>query len=162
MTGFDYAVLAVMGLSLLWALLRGFVRELVSMIGWVAAFVLSIMFTQALAVMLPESLGPLLSSLLAFVAIFIGVWVISGLVGLVLSKLVRAVGLGWGDRFLGGLLGLVRGAVIVLLAVMLGGLTPLPHEAFWRNAMFAAPLETAVVALKPLLPDELAQRIRYR
>ncbi len=162
MTGFDYAVPAVMGLSLVWALLRGFARELVSMIGWVAAFVLSAMFTQTLARQFPESLGPLLSSLLAFLAIFIGVWVLSGLVGLVLSKIIKAAGLGWGDRLLGAVLGLVRGAVIVLVAIMLGGLTPLPREAFWRNAMFAAPLETAVVALKPLLPDGLAQRIRYR
>ena len=162
MTGFDYAVLVVLGLSLTLALLRGFARELVSMIGWVAAFVLSVMFTQTLARQFPESLGPLLSSLLAFLAIFIGVWVLSGLVGLLLSKLIKAVGLGWGDRLLGALLGLVRGAVIVLVTVMLGGLTPLPREAFWRNAMFAAPLATAVVALKPLLPDEFAQRIRYR
>ncbi len=162
MTGFDYAVLVVLGLSLIWALLRGFARELVSIIGWVAAFVLSVMFTQTLARQFPESLGPLLSSLLAFLAIFIGVWVLSGLVGLFLSKLIKAAGLGWGDRLLGALLGLVRGAVIVLVTVMLGGFTPLPREAFWRNAMFAAPLETAVLALKPLLPDELAQRIRYR
>ena len=162
MTGFDYAVLVVLGLSLTLALLRGFARELVSMIGWVAAFVLSVMFTQTLARQFPESLGPLLSSLLAFLAVLIGVWVLSGLVGLLLSKLIKAVGLGWGDRLLGALLGLVRGAVIVLVTVMLGGLTPLPREAFWRNAMFAAPLETAVVALKPLLPDEFAQRIRYR
>ena len=162
MTGFDYAVLVMLGLSLTLALLRGFARELVSMIGWVAAFVLSVMFTQTLARQFPESLGPLLSSLLAFLAVFIGVWVLSGLVGLLLSKLIKAVGLGWGDRLLGALLGLVRGAVIVLVTVMLGGLTPLPREAFWRNAMFAAPLETAVVALKPLLPDEFAQRIRYR
>jgi len=162
MIGFDYAVLAVMGLSLVWGLLRGFARELVSMIGWVAAFVLSAMFTQTLAREFSESLGPLLASLLAFLAIFIGVWVLSGLVGLVLSRLVKAVGLGWGDRLLGALLGLVRGAVIVIVVIMLGGLTPLPRESFWRNAMFAAPLETAVVALKPLLPEGLAQRIRYR
>jgi membrane protein required for colicin V production len=88
--------------------------------------------------------------------------VLSGLIGLILSKLAKAAGLGWGDRLLGALLGLVRGAIIVLVAVMLGGLTPLPHEAFWRNAMFSAPIETAVVAMKPLLPDGLAQRIRYR
>lgn len=162
MTGFDYAVLVVMGLSVVWSLLRGFARELVSMIGWVAAFVLSVMFTQTLARQFPESLGPLLSSLLAFLVIFIGVWVLSGLVGLVLARLIKAVGLGWSDRLLGALLGLVRGGVIVLVVIMLGGLTPLPREPFWRDAMFAAPIETAVVALKPLLPDGLAQRIRYR
>ncbi len=162
MTGFDYAVLSVLGLSLLLALMRGFVRELVSMIGWVAAFVLSTMFARTIAVMLPESLGPLLSSLLAFLVIFILVWVLSGFVGLILSKLVQAAGLGWSDRALGGVFGLVRGLVIVVVTVMLGGLTPLPQEAFWRNAMLAAPIETAVIAMKPLLPDGLAQRIRFR
>lgn len=162
MTGFDYAVLGVLGLSLLWAVLRGFVRELVSMAGWVAACLLSIMFTKDLAQLMPESLGGLLSNLLAFLAIFIGTWLLSGLTGLILSKLVKAAGLGWTDRLLGALLGLVRGLIIVLLGVMLAGLTPLPREPFWRNAMLSAPLETTVTAIKPWLPEGLALRIRYR
>lgn len=162
MTGFDYAVLGVLGLSLLWALLRGFVRELVSMAGWIAACVLAVMFTKELALRMPESLGPLLSNVLAFLAIFIGTWVLSGLIGLLLAKLVKAAGLGWTDRMLGALLGLVRGLIIVLVAVMLAGLTPLPREPFWRNAVLSAPLETAVTALKPWLPEGLAQRVRYR
>ena len=162
MTGFDYAVLTVLGLSLLWGLLRGFVRELVSMLGWVAAFVFSMLFTQRLAGMMPPSLGPLLGSLIAFLAIFIGVWVVSGFIGLVLSKIVQAAGLGWTNRLLGALLGLVRGAIMVLVVVMLAGLTPLPREAFWRNALLSAPIETALVAMKPLLPEALAQHIRYR
>ena len=45
---------------------------------------------------------------------------------------------------------------------MLAGLTPLPREPVWRNAVLSAPLETAVTAMKPLLPEGLAQRIRYR
>lgn len=162
MTAFDYAVLTVLGLSLLWALLRGFVRELMAILGWVAAVVLSGMFTQTLARMLPESLGAVLSNVLAFVAIFIGVWVLSGFAGLLLGRLVRAAGLGWTDRLLGAVLGLVRGLIIVLLLVMLAGLTPLPREPVWRNAVLSAPLETAVTAMKPLLPEGLAQRIRYR
>ena len=162
MTGFDYAVLSVLGLSLIWGLLRGFVRELVSMTGWVAALVLSVIFTRTVAHQLPESLGPLLASLLAFLGIFLGVWVLSGLVGLILSKLARAAGLGWSDRLFGAALGLVRGAIIVLVGIMLAGLTPLPREPFWHNAMLAAPLETAVVVVKPVLPDGLAQRISYR
>ena len=161
MTGFDYAVLTVLGLSLLWALLRGFVRELVSIIGWVAAVVLSAMFTHTLAAALPASLGPLLSTLLAFLIIFIGAWVVSAFVGLILGKMVQAVGLGWTDHLLGALLGLARGLIIVLLLVMLAGLTPLPREPVWRNAALSAPLETAVMALRPLLPEGLAQRIRY-
>jgi len=162
MTGFDYAVLTVVGLSLLWAVMRGLVRELVSIAGWVAAVVVSSLYTSSFARMMPDSLGPLLSNLLAFLAIFIGVWVVSGFLGLVLNRLVRAAGLGWTDRLLGAVLGLARGLLIVLLLVMLAGLTPLPREPIWRNAFLSAPLETGVTALKPLLPEGLAQRIRYR
>lgn len=161
MTWFDYAVLAVLGLSLLWSLMHGFVRELVSVAGWVAAFVLSMAFTQVLARMLPESLGPFLAGLIAFLMIFVGVWLLSGLIGLILSKAVKAAGLGWADRMLGALFGLVRGAIIVLVAVMLGGLTPLPREPFWRDAVFSGPLETAVVLVKQALPDGLAERMRF-
>jgi membrane protein required for colicin V production len=162
MTAFDYTVLTVLGLSLLWALLRGFVRELMAIVGWVTAVVLSSIFTQPLARTLPESLGAVLTHVLAFVVIFIGVWVISGFVGLLLGKLVQAAGLGWSDRLLGAVLGLARGLIIVLLLVMLAGLTSLPREPVWRDAVLAAPLETAVTAMKPLLPAELARRIRYR
>jgi len=161
MTWFDYAVLAVLGLSLLWSLLHGFVRELVSVAGWVAAFVLAMTFTQAIARLLPASLGPFLAGLLAFLAIFIGVWLLSGLVGMILSRVVKAAGLGWADRMLGALFGLVRGVIIVLVAVMLGGLTPLPREPFWRDAMLSGPLETAVVLVKRSLPDGLAERMRF-
>jgi membrane protein required for colicin V production len=57
--------------------------------------------------------------------------------------------------------GLVRGLLFVLVAVMLAGLTALPREAFWRQAALSGPLETAVVAAKPLLPRELAQRVKF-
>jgi membrane protein required for colicin V production len=56
----------------------------------------------------------------------------------------------------------VRGVLIVLVAVMLAGLTSLPKEQFWREAVFSGPAETAVLAARPVLPKDLAQRIRYR
>jgi membrane protein required for colicin V production len=56
----------------------------------------------------------------------------------------------------------VRGVMIVFVAVMLAGLTSLPKEPFWREAALSGPVETAVLAAKPALPKDLAQRIRYR
>ena len=161
MTWFDYGVLAIVGISLLWGVLRGFVRELVSMVGWIAGFILAMAFTQALAAQFPPSLGPFLSALLAFIAILLVTWIASGLVGLILSKVIQAAGLGWADRSLGALFGLVRGLVIVLILVMLGGLTPLPGEPFWRNAVLARPLEAAALLARSALPPGLAERIRY-
>ena len=63
---------------------------------------------------------------------------------------------------LGAIFGIARGVLIVLICVMLGGLTPLPREPWWKNAVFAPPLETAVLAMKPWMPETMAKKIRYR
>ena len=161
MTWFDYGVLIIIGLSLVWSVFRGFVRELVSVIGWIAGFIFAMAFTQPLAAQFPPSLGPFLSPLLAFLAILLGTWIVSGLIGVVLSRVIQAAGLGWADRLLGALFGLLRGLIIVLILVMLGGLTPLPKEPFWREAVLAAPLESAALLARSALPQGLAERIRF-
>ena len=162
MTWFDYAVLAIIGLSVLLAVYRGVVREISALAGWVAALILSGLFAQELAQQLPVALSPMLKAVIAYLAIFLSVLLLSGLAGMLLAKLFHAAGLGFTDRAIGALFGMARGIVIVFVVVMLAGLTPLPKEAVWREAMFSGPIETAVLAAKPLLPKDLAQRIRYR
>ena len=66
------------------------------------------------------------------------------------------------DRALGVLFGAVRGGVIVLALVALGGMLSLSRETWWSGAYLSAPLETAVLACKPWLPQEVAKRIRFR
>ncbi len=162
MTWFDYAVLAIIGLSVLLAVYRGVVREISALAGWVAALILSGLFAQELAQQLPVALSPMLKAVIAYLAIFLSVLLLSGLAGMLLAKLFHAAGLGFTDRAIGALFGMARGIVIVFVVVMLAGLTPLPKEPVWREAMFSGPIETAVLAAKPLLPKDLAQRIRYR
>jgi membrane protein required for colicin V production len=162
MTWFDYAVLAIVGLSVLLAVLRGVVREIAALAGWVAALVLSALFAQDLAQHLPVSLAPMLKVVIAYLVIFLSVLLLSGLAGMLLAKLFRAAGLGFADRAVGALFGLVRGALIVFVGVMLAGLTSLPKEPFWREAVLSGPVETAVLAARPVLPKDLGQRIRYR
>lgn len=161
MAWFDYGVLGVLGLSLVLGALRGLMREMVSLAGWIAAFMLATGFSGIVAAQMPESLGPVLSGLLAFLLVFIGVLVVSGVAGILLSLLVRAAGLGLPDRSLGAAFGLVRGLAIVLLVVFLAGLTPLPREPFWKQAALAGPFETAALALRPYLPEGVAQRLKY-
>jgi membrane protein required for colicin V production len=162
MTWFDYGVLIVLGLSLLLSLFHGLIREIVSLAGWVTAFVLATLFGGHVASILPASLGPLLGALIGFLLLFSGVLVISMFIRLALSYMVRAAGFSSADRALGAVFGLIRGLIIVLVLVMLAGLTPLPREPFWRNAALSGPFETVVLALRPFLPDGLAQRLRYR
>ncbi len=162
MTWFDYAVIAIVGLSVLLAVIRGVVREIAALAGWAAALILSGLFAQDLAQWLPIALSPALKAVIAYLMIFLGVLLLSGLAGVLLAKLFRAAGLGFTDRAVGALFGLVRGVLIVFVAVMLAGLTSLPREPFWREAVLSGPIETAVLAARPALPKDLAQRIRYR
>jgi membrane protein required for colicin V production len=162
MTWFDYGVIGVIALSVLLALYRGVVREIAALAGWAAALIISGLFAQDLAQWLPAGMSATLRAIIAYLVIFLGVLLLSGIAGLLLARLFRAAGLGFTDRAVGALFGLVRGALIVIVGVMLAGLTALPKEPFWREAALSGPIETAVLAAKPALPKDLAQRIRYR
>ena len=78
-----------------------------------------------------------------------------------LSKAVRAAGLGFVDRFLGSIFGLVRGAALVVAFVLVAGLTPLPRTPWWQSSALVPPLVTGAVALKPYLPAAIARRLDY-
>ena len=162
MTWFDFGVLSVLVVSVAISLLHGLAREMVSLGVWVGGFILSTRFGGQVTGLLPQSLSPLLSALMGFLIVFGVVLVIGWIVGLALSSAVRASGLGPADRALGSVFGFVRGLIIVLVVVLLAGLTPLPREAFWREAALSGPFETAALALRPYLPAGLMQRLKYR
>jgi len=164
MTWFDSGVLIVLVVSVAVSLFRGLMREMISLGVWVGGFILATSFGGYAARYLPQSLSPLLSALLGFLLVFAAVLLVGWLAGLALLSAVRASGLAPADRALGSVFGLVRGLLIVLIAVMLAGLTPTPlsREPFWRDAFLSGPFETAVLALRPYLPAGLAQRLKYR
>jgi len=162
MTWFDYVVVGIVMLSMLLALFRGVIREIAALAGWAAALILSGMFASEVAQWLPASLSQVLRSVIAYVVIFLGVLLLSGLAGLLAAKLFHAAGLGFTDRAVGAVFGFLRGAVIVFVVVMFAGMTSLPKEPFWREAALSGPVETAVLAAKPVLPKDLAKRIHYR
>ena len=162
MTAFDYSVLLIVGVSILISVMRGLVREALALAGWVAAFWLAASYTVLLAPLLPDAIpDETLRMLAAFVALFLGTLLIATLLTIALSELVKKLGLGAVDRGLGALFGLARGLLIMLVLVLLGGLTPLPHHGFWRNAMLSAPFEAFVAVVRPWLPEQLAKRINY-
>jgi membrane protein required for colicin V production len=97
----------------------------------------------------------------AFVAIFLAVLVAMGLIAMLLSALIKTVGLGFIDRMLGSVFGLVRGLLIVLMVVLLAGMTTLPQEPLWQKALLSKTLETAAGLTLPWLPQELSKRIHY-
>ena len=162
MTWFDYAVIAVLAVSVLIGIWRGFVREVFALGGWVAAFVAAMLFAGQAGELLPASSAtPFVRSAAAGVVIFVVVLIVCSVAGMLFARVLRVAGLGLADRTLGGVFGFARGALISLISVLAAGLTALPKEPFWREAALSGPLETAVVALKPYLPAPLAARVRY-
>lgn len=162
MTWLDYAVLGVMGISVAWGVWRGLVREVLSLAGWVIGFLAANLFAAPLAETLPSSISPSeLRVLVAFVGVFVLSLALTSLAALLLSKMIRAVGLGGLDRTLGGLFGVARAVVIVLAFALLAGLTRLPLDPIWKQSASGPFLARAALALKPWLPPAFGDRLRY-
>lgn len=163
MTAFDYAFLVVACLSILLGLWRGLIVELFALAAWVVAFVAARLCAPVLAPHMAQWISaPWLQIVVAFVAVFVLVLIVMALLRLLVRELLAAVGLSVVDRLLGACFGALRAAVLSVLIVGAAGMTSLPREPWWCDAVFAPPLETAVIAAKPWLPPELARRIKYR
>lgn len=160
-TAFDYAVLAVIALSALRGAWRGFVGEIFGLIGWIVAFLVAARYVGYLLPWIPANWpgGALTQWLIAFALIVIGVVLVAGVANALITRLVTASGLSGVDRSLGLLFGVVRGVVLVLILVVLGGLTELPQHEFWRNALLRPYADQAVRKLEPLLPPTLAEYV---
>lgn len=161
-TAFDYAVMAVIVLSALRGTWRGFLSEVFGLVGWIVAFLVACRFVGLVVPWIPANWpgGALTQWLIAFAVIVVGVILVAGVASAVLSRLVQATGLSGVDRSLGLLFGLARGVVLVLILVALAGLTELPKQAFWRDALLRPYAEQGVRELKPLLPEALAAYVR--
>jgi membrane protein required for colicin V production len=162
MTWVDYAVIAVMAVSVLWGVLRGLIREVMSLGAWVIAFLAANLLAGPMAEYMPQAISrPEARVLAAFVCVFLSVLIITTLFGLILSRVAKAVGLGGVDRVLGGLFGAARGLIIVVALALLAGLTRLPEDGAWKASMTGPWLARGAMALKAWLPPAFADRLRY-
>jgi len=162
MTGFDYTVIAIILLSAVLGWWRGLVYEVLSLLGWIAAWAVARLFAASATPYMPAALGTESArTAAAFVALFVATLIVCGIVTWLLSKLVKWVGLGWLDGLLGLSFGMLRGVLLVLVLVISAGMTHLPQEAFWRNAWSSKPLVSMALTIQAWLPDSVAQRVHY-
>jgi membrane protein required for colicin V production len=162
MTTFDVVVLAILGFSTLFAFVRGVIRELIALVAWVFGLLAAITFTPMVGAWLPDVIAsPAIRYLVAFTAILIAALLLGAVIAWPLAKAVRAAGLGFVDRFLGSIFGLVRGLVVVIAFVLLAGLTDLPRASWWQDSVLAAPLVAAALVVAAHLPAEWTAMIDY-
>jgi membrane protein required for colicin V production len=161
MTWLDYAVIAVLVVSVAWGAWRGLVHEVFSLTGWIMAFLAGNLFAAPLSDLLPAVMRPELRVVVAFVVIFVGVLVMAALVGALITKFVTVSVLHSLNRWLGALFGLLRGLLIVVVAAMVAGMTSLPRKPVWTDSATGYSLAQTVVQLKPWLPPALGARMKY-
>lgn len=163
MTGFDYGLLIILGVSVFLGVRRGLIKELLSLVSYALAGLGAIWW------------GPLLGRQswmywisndylrlgVAYVLVFVVILLVIGLFNMMLGGLLRETGMSGADRGLGIVYGLVRGLLISLLIVIVLGYTPVIDEPWWRNAIFSDTAENAVRQIKHRLPESAAQWLPY-
>ena len=151
----DIALLSVFGLSVLIGLWRGFVFEIVSLLGWLVAFVIANSAGPFLADFIPVGSEPQVKLWIAYIAVFVLILVTCTLLARMLRALIAATPLSFVDHLLGGVFGVVRGALICVVVATLVMLSPYATSTTWKNSHGALWLGMALEGLKPVLPQSL-------
>ena len=161
MSGFDFGVLGILLVSLLIGLWRGLLYEVLSLLGWPMAFVLSKLLSDSVAALLPIE-HQAMRVTAAYTLVFVAVLIAWGIVVKLVSRMLKAAGSVATDRTLGGLFGLLRGGLVVLALAWVAGLTPVPEQPFWRGAASTRMLEDIALLTKTWLPDDIAKHVHFR
>jgi membrane protein required for colicin V production len=151
----DLAMLAVLALSVVAGMLRGLVSEVMSLAGWVVAWLLS----QAWALYVAAALhigepGGQIARLSGLVITFVATLLAWRVLTWLLQQVIHATPLAPLDRLLGAAFGVLRGGLILLVAVMMLGLTPMARQPSWQMSAGVRWLTAAQALLAPWLPGD--------
>jgi membrane protein required for colicin V production len=158
----DYVILAILGISVIIGLVRGFTREALSLAGWIIAIGVTINFTDQLQ----DLLVPYFSSkpvriALAVVILFLFTLLVAAMVNYLALALLDKSGLTGTDRMIGVVFGFLRGFALIVVLVLLSGLTDFPKESGWRQSQLMHYFQSTALWLRQFVPREVATNIRY-
>lgn len=170
----DVAIVAVILISALIGLMRGFVKEAVALITWVAAIWLAVAYSSTLAVWLPSALERTTFSLggtdfeirnmrlgIAFILLVVGTLIVGASVNYALAKVTSARLVKGADRMLGLVFGVVRGAAIIVILTLAAGLTMAPQADWWRASRLMPPFERGALSVVDFLPPPVAEHFSF-
>ena len=142
---------------------RGLIKELMSLVAFGLAFLAAIWWGPDLS-----SFGILnwvkhdyLKLGIAYASLFIATLLAVGILNMALAAMIKSTGLSPADRGLGGLFGLLRGVLLLLVLVTIAGYTPLIQEPWWKNAMFSKQMVGVIQQLKQRKPEPIDQWLPY-
>jgi len=154
----DYLILAILLVSAGLGFMRGIIKEVLSLIAFIAAFLAALNWGPAVAAYVHPlfSFHPLLLSALSYVLVFVLTLLIVGMLNVFLTTIIEKTGLSPADQVLGTLFGLLRGAVIVLALVVLASYTAIEQEPWWQESQLVPVAQAGIIQIKSLLPAAAA------
>ena len=161
MTVVDVILIIVIFLSALFSLIRGFVKEAISLATWIIAIWLAATFAPKLAAVLPSGIeSEAVRQAVGFGLLFVLSLMVGALVNTLVSQLVRKTGLSGADRIFGVLFGVLRGGLIIVVFVVIGGMTALPESDWWQSSVLLEWFESVAIVIQQYIPEDLG--LSYR
>lgn len=157
MSLFDIIVVSIIALSLFFGFWRGFVKEILSILTWIAALLIARIYSEFLAPMFSGFVDDTsVRYVLAFAVLFVLTMMLGTLLNHFMSKLITVTGLKFTDRLLGGVFGLCRGVIIGLLILFFAG--PFFSGSIWWQSSSIVPYGIELIELsKVLITDSPTQ-----
>lgn len=155
MNNIDYGIIAAIGISVLMGILRGFVREAMSLVTWITAIIVAVLYSEPVSVYFTAiSLAPV-RLLLAFILLVLLTLIIGGLISHLVSKLMQSTGFSVTDRIMGSLFGFARGAVIVAMVILVGSSSSsVTATPLWKNSFLIPTIQPIADWVKAKFPEE--------
>jgi len=158
----DYLIIGIILLSSGISIVRGFIKEVLSLASWALSFWVALTFYPHVATLLTNYIEiPSVRLFSAFMSLFIVTLILAALVNHLISQVVEKTGLSGTDRALGVIFGLVRGVAIVSLLVLLAAATPMPNDDWWQNSLLLEHFEQLAIWLRSFLPADIAEYIHF-
>ena len=158
----DYVIIGIISLSALISLIRGFMREALSLAAWILSVWVSWTFFRELAVYFERWIDvPSMRLGVAFLVLLIATLILGGLVNYLVGQLVEKTGLTGTDRMIGVFFGIARGSVLVGIVVLLAGLTAIPSDPWWHESVLISYFEDLAIWLREFLPADIADKFKY-
>ena len=159
----DYAIIGVVSFGLMIGLLRGFSLEAYSLVFWVLATGVGLIFSSYFSVFLESTIISFLPKIAAsFALLFLITLIVGSLIRLLLGESIKNHNLSFIDRLGGLIFGVVRSMFAVVILVLLAGLTALPDDLWWKESKLLPPFQTSAVWLRDHIPSGLAEYVHYR
>jgi membrane protein required for colicin V production len=163
MNSFDLVMIVVLIAFAITGALRGFVLELLSLVLWPSAAFVAWLFADDGAEFFRSLISDAhLRVVAAFVAVFLIVFIIGTIVVYFIHRALPLRGIfRKPNAMLGGVVGFVRGGIIIVIVFLVAGITSLPQRPWWRESLLAPQFQKVAVAVSVYMPRDIARHIRY-